>query len=83
MRRGSSTIRPINSSGDAVSLANPSLRADGLRHENISAGGVSPSSSRSSASVKLSLKKSRSFRTTPSCESDAFTLRQVLQRAHV
>ena len=83
IRRGSDAIRRRRSSGDAVALSRASLRAEGLRQEKMSAGGVSPSNWRSSSSVKLSLKKSRSSRVMPACESDAFTLRQVVQRAQV
>lgn len=83
MRRGAEAIRRNSSSGDTVALSRASLRAEGLRQEKMSAGGVSPSSARSSSWVKLSLKKSRSSRAMPACESDAFTLRQVVQRAQV
>ena len=83
MRRGSEAIRRSSSSGDTASLSKASLRAEGLRQEKMSAGGASPSKAHSSFSVKLSLKKSRSSRAMPACESDAFTLRQVVQRAQV
>lgn len=83
MRRGSDAIRRSSSSGDTASLSRASLRAEGLRQEKMSAGEASPRRDRSSSSVKASLKKSRSSRAMPACESDAFTLRQVVQRAQV
>ena len=76
--RGCSAMRRISSSGDTSSRLSFSVRAEGLRHENMSVGGVSPSNSRSSSSVNSSLKKSLSSTFTPSRESHAFTLRQEL-----
>src|SRR5581483_11965210 len=74
-------IRRIRSSLDSDSRFSerPSLRAVGLRQEKMSAAGRSPSSALSCASVKGSLKYSRSTSGTPARETASLAVRQVLQ----
>ena len=71
-------MRRISSSGDTLSWSSFSVLAEGLRQENMSAGGVLPSNFRSSSAENSSLKKSLSSKFTSACESHAFTLRQEL-----
>ena len=83
MSRGSSSIkRTISSSGSSATFT-PSFLALGLRDANMSEMGLSPANSRSSASVKRSLKKSLSSISAPLCERNSLALRQLVQRGHV
>ena len=83
MRRGSCTIKRIRSSLESSSLLSFIFFIEGLLQENISEGGVFPSSPRSSSSVKGSLKKSLSSISISFWESNAFTFLQVLHRVQV
>ena len=82
MSLGSWSMSRIRSSSVRDPASKPRALKLGLFQEKTSDAGRAPRIPRSSASVKGSLKKSRSSSSAPPCERNSLALRQLDQRAH-